>query len=59
MNADYVLEKLKSEDITSLTKRGRGVQLEQWCIWAGLSEYGTNKEKAKRLLEWSKRHTPA
>lgn len=46
------LEVLKNETYETLTKRGRGAYLEQLCLWAGLSEYGTAKEKANRLLKW-------
>lgn len=50
-----VLKRLENEDFESLTKRGRGVHLEQLCVWAGLSEYGTSKDKANRLLEWKEK----
>lgn len=50
---ERVIEKLKNETVDMLCKRGRNVELEQLCIWAGISEYGTAKNKAERLLAWS------
>jgi hypothetical protein len=49
---NMLLVKLETETLETLTVRGRGVTLEQYCIWAGLSEYGTSKQKAERLLKW-------
>ena len=46
------MEKLKNENIESLTKRGRGAELEKYCSLIGESKYGTAREKACRLLHW-------
>ena len=51
-----LLKILNNETMESMCKRGRGTTLEQWCIWAKLSEYGTAKEKAQRLLGWRKQN---
>lgn len=42
----------KGETMETLTKRGRGVELEQMCSDIGVSEYGTAKVKAVRILKW-------
>lgn len=49
---DQAINKLRSEDFESLTKRGRGVFLEQLCCDLDISEYGTSKAKAERLLKF-------
>lgn len=52
MKSKLAIERLKGETLATLTARGRGVELEQICIWSGLSSYGTSKNKAVRLLAW-------
>ena len=47
-----VFNQLEGMTIETLSVRGNGTILEQLCLHVGISEYGTNKEKAKRLLAW-------
>ncbi|MFG3613333.1 hypothetical protein [Rummeliibacillus stabekisii] len=51
-NERILLEKLEKENIESLSKRGRGTELEKYCSWIGISKHGTAREKAIRLLNW-------
>lgn len=48
----FATKRMEGETFESLTKRGRGVYLEQLCSDFGLSEYGTTKAKAERLLKF-------
>jgi hypothetical protein len=51
-NELILLEKLKNENMESLTKRGRGTELEMYCSWIGRTKQRTVKEKARSLLYW-------
>lgn len=51
-----VQEAIEGKSIEELTARGMGVELGQYCLWAGLSASGTSRQKAERLIEWGKRH---
>ena len=49
---EMTFNQLEGMTVEALSIRGKGVFLEQSCSYVGISEYGTNKEKAKRLLAW-------
>ena len=51
-NENILLERLENENMESLTKRGRGAELEKYCSWIGKSKHGTAREKACSLLHW-------
>lgn len=51
-NEKILLEKLEKENIETLTKRGRGSELDMYCSWIGSSKHGTSRDKASRLLYW-------
>lgn len=46
------LEKLKNEDMESLTKNGRKKELEEYCIKLGFNKSGSSKALASNLLFW-------
>jgi len=49
---EMTFNQLEGMTVEALSIRGKGVFLEQSCSYVGISEYGTNKDKAERLLAW-------
>ena len=48
-----LLNQLASETFSSLTVRGRGKEVNDMCVTAGIVLKGTMQDKVYRLLKWA------